>query len=146
MIRLSRLAVGSLVVAILSGCGGGGAASSTTAPSSNGATGGTSGGTNSGTCPANTICMIFSAPDGYSAGTGNGSFAPANLTVSTGSTVTFSNNSGVAHNVVFDGATPPGGSIGVISSGTQARTFTAAGAYPFHCAIHEGMAGTITVQ
>jgi plastocyanin len=34
----------------------------------------------------------------------------------------------------------------VISSGTQTRTFTAAGTYPFHCAIHEGMTGTVTVQ
>jgi plastocyanin len=32
------------------------------------------------------------------------------------------------------------------STGTYTRTFTTAGAYPYHCTIHPGMAGSVTVQ
>ena len=87
--------------------------------------------------------MLFSTS--YS-GTGTGSFSPTSLTVAKGTTVTFTNNSGVTHNVVFDNAAPAGGDIGSISSGSQTRTFATAGSYPIHCTLHVGMTGSITVQ
>ena len=137
---------GALIVAAATGCGGGGGG----ATSATGPTGGTNGsaGGNVPACASNTICMRFSSSGTTYTGAdaGTGSFTPSNLTVAAGSTVTFSNASGVAHDVVFDAAAPQGGNIGVISSGTQSRTFTASGTYPFHCAIHEGMVGTVTVQ
>lgn len=142
MMRNLRVAAGALIVAVAAACGGGGAAVTGPSGGTNGSTGNPPG--NSSGCGTNTICMQFSAPDAYS--TGTGSFSPSVLTVTTGSTVTFSNNSGVAHNVVFDASAPAGGDIGAISSGTQSRTFSTAGSYPFHCTIHAGMTGSVTVQ
>jgi len=141
MLNLRAAAV-ALIVAAVTGCGGAGGAA-VTGPGGGTNTGG--GGNNNSSCGTNTICMSFSSTDAYS-GTGTGSFTPTSLTVTAGSTVSFTNNSGVAHNVVFDANAPAGGDIGVISTGTQTRTFTTAGTYPFHCAIHEGMTGMVTVQ
>jgi plastocyanin len=66
---------------------------------------------------------------------------------------TWDNQSGVTHNVVFTDptvaksvGTGPSGDIGQTSSGTQARSFAVAGTYAFHCTIHAGMEGSVTVQ
>jgi len=86
------------------------------------------------TCADNTFCMRSS------------SFEPTTLTVPKGTAVSFENNSGVTHNVVFD--SPPAGvtDIGSISSGTAVRTFTTTGTFAFHCTIHAGMKASVTVQ
>jgi plastocyanin len=94
-------------------------------------------------CSANTICMIF--VPAYS-GPGEGSFSPATLTVAKGTTVTFTNKSGVTHNVIFDTNAPSGGDITSIDSGSQTRTFATVGTSTFHCSIHAGMSGQIVVQ
>jgi len=133
------MAVAGLALATTS-CGGGGGSSIT-----GGGTGGGGGGGNTNvSCPTNTVCMLFSPSSSY--GTGTGSFSPTSLTVTHGATVTFTNNSGVTHNVVFDSNAPPGGDIGSISSGSQDRTFPTAGNFPFHCTIHAGMNATIVAQ
>ena len=145
-----KLFVGALgvvgMVLVMGACGGGGGGASITG-GSGGVTGGGGGGVNGAVCPANTVCMLFQTTGAYDA-TGSGSFTPTTMTVAPGSTVSFTNNSGVAHNVVFNtpAQTPPGGDIGTISSGTQQRTFPTAGTYAFHCTLHDGMTGTITVQ
>jgi plastocyanin len=138
----------AMVMGVAAACGGGGGGAAVTGPSGATPTGGSNGGsTNQSGCGTSTICMLYTPSDAYTAtGTGTGSFSPSSLTVNAGATVTFSNPSGVAHNVVFDGTAPVGGDIGVISSGSQTRTFTTAGTYPFHCAIHDGMSGTVTVK
>lgn len=81
------------------------------------------------------------------------SFRPTSATVATGATVVWVNDSGVEHNVVFDnpGAAQAVGSgnsgnIGSISSGSQSRMFSTPGTYNFHCTIHAGMNGSVTVQ
>jgi hypothetical protein len=74
-------------------------------------------------------------------------FAPANLTINAGETVTFAFGA-VGHNVTFDtrvAATPP--DIPGVNAGLSVqRTFAVAGTYRYHCTIHPGMAGTVTVQ
>ncbi|PPD57862.1 cupredoxin domain-containing protein [Dehalogenimonas etheniformans] len=71
-------------------------------------------------------------------------YAPATLTVSVGTTVTWRNTDNVQHSVtsttgLFDsGLFSPGGSY--------THTFTTAGTYPYYCIIHPGMTGTIIVQ
>ena len=73
-------------------------------------------------------------------------FQPTTLTVAKGTSVTFQNSSGIDHNVVFDNATSGAADIGLISSGSVVRTFNTAGTFAFHCTIHAGMTGSITVQ
>lgn len=73
----------------------------------------------------------------------NNLFDPSATTVPVGSTVTWTWAQGaVVHNVMFD----DGQKSADQSTGTYTRTFTTAGAYPYHCTIHPGMAGSVTVQ
>jgi len=75
---------------------------------------------------------------------GNNCFSPAALSVAAGTTVTWSWAAGaVEHNVTFD----DGQSSATQSSGSFPRTFSAAGAYPYHCTIHgaAAMSGSVTV-
>ena len=88
-------------------------------------------------------------------------FAPANLTVQPGDTVTWVNNKMAPHNVIFDANGIPGDkSLADKISHTQltfgpgenySTTFTAdmpAGEYKYFCAPHRGagMIGTITLE
>ena len=71
-------------------------------------------------------------------------FDPAAITAKVGDTVTFTNGDSAGHTATLDDGrasrrpSPAGTSDGL--------TFTAAGTYPFHCAIHSTMKGTITVS
>jgi plastocyanin len=75
---------------------------------------------------------------------GNNFFSPVDLSVAAGSTVTWNWAPGAdEHNVTFDdGAHSP-----TQGSGSFPRTFSAAGTFPYHCAIHgaDVMHGTVTV-
>lgn len=68
-------------------------------------------------------------------------FSPANATVSTGDTVTFTNSDSVPHNVEIDGE-----ELGLQQPG-ESVTWTAPedGSYPYLCTIHPSMTGQITV-
>jgi plastocyanin len=138
------------LLAIALSCSGSGSTDPNGSSNSSGGSGGSAGsggayGAGNGggvaACVANTFCLRAST------------FDPTSLTVTVGSTVTWDNNSGVTHNVVFADPTAPksvgtgpSGDIGQISSGTQARSFAKAGTYAFHCTIHAGMDGSVTVQ
>lgn len=90
-----------------------------------------------------------------SVGVTNNQFTPGELAVPAGTTVTWnwqtcSGGDGygaqtcVAHNVTFDGGGP---NSATQSSGSFARQFSAAGAYPYHCTIHgTAMAGRVVVR
>jgi len=73
-------------------------------------------------------------------------FQPTSVTVARNVAVSFQNNSGVDHNIIFDA--PPAGvtDIGLISSGTVTRSFGTAGSFALHCTIHAGMNATVVVQ
>jgi plastocyanin len=66
------------------------------------------------------------------------------VTVRNGSTVTWSNEDSLVHNIAADG--------GLFNSGALAPdrnfnfTFTTNGTFPYHCNIHPVMRGSITVQ
>ncbi len=82
--------------------------------------------------PPNTVVMM------------NTAFSPTSLTVSKGTTITWKNNDGFDHTStsdtgVWDTGTIPGGS-------GKTTAFPNAGTFKYHCAIHAGMNGTITVQ
>jgi len=116
-------------------CGGGGYA---TSPG-----GGGGGGGGGGNCPAATFCTTVAT------------FTPTTRTVAVGSTVTWQNNSGVGHTVFWDDATGRAaaaagdgtGDMATLANGaSHTRVFNTAGTYGFHCTIHQGMTGTLTVQ
>lgn len=72
----------------------------------------------------------------------NNFFDPANLEVAPGATVVWAwASGGTVHNILFDDG-PTSGNQG---EGTFQRTFAAAGNFPYHCTIHAGMTGSISV-
>ena len=73
----------------------------------------------------------------------NNLFDPSATTVPVGSTVTRSWAQGsLVHNVTFD----DGPKSADQSTGGYSRLFDNAGTYPYHCTIHPGMTGSVTVQ
>jgi plastocyanin len=73
----------------------------------------------------------------------NFGFTPATVTVRAGSTVVWTNDDSIQHDVTFDG--------GAIASGvlnhndTFSHTFPTAGTYHYICSIHPFMHGTVIV-
>ena len=81
---------------------------------------------------------------GNSIALANFAFAPSSLTVKVGTKVTWTNNDSATHTVTADQGAfdskdlPPGQSYSF--------TFTKAGTYAYHCAIHPSMTATVVVQ
>jgi plastocyanin len=75
---------------------------------------------------------------------GGFAFSPATITVSVGDTITWTNNDPQTHTATADDASWNSGNIAG-GGGTKAVTFTTAGTFPYHCAIHSSMTGTVTV-
>lgn len=72
-------------------------------------------------------------------------FSPAKIQVSSGAVVTFTNNDAIAHNVTFSDGTV--GTTGDFTSGSKTLTMpSGVGDYAFHCTIHAGMTGTVSVK
>jgi plastocyanin len=73
----------------------------------------------------------------------NFAFDPAILTITTGSTVTWTNNDTVSHNIAADDGS--WGSNSLAKGDTFSYTFTQAGIFSYHCGVHPSMKATITV-
>ncbi len=75
----------------------------------------------------------------------NFAFSPKTLTVAPGTTVRWTNKDSAAHTVTSDsGSTLASGDLSQGKSYTH--TFSAAGTYTYHCAIHSFMHGTVVVS
>jgi plastocyanin len=75
---------------------------------------------------------------------GNRAFNPDDLTVSVGTSVTWTNTDAVAHTSTSDTRVWDSGAV---APGAQfSTTFQNAGTFRYHCTIHPGMVGTVTVQ
>ena len=75
---------------------------------------------------------------------GNRAFTPGDVEVAVGTTVTWTNTDTVSHTSTSDAS---GWDSGTISPGRQfSFTYQTAGTFPYHCAIHPGMVGTVTVR
>jgi plastocyanin len=72
-------------------------------------------------------------------------FKPAEVTVSTGDTVTWTNNDSVAHDVTADSFSS-GDSGGMAPGDTFKHTFDKAGMFDYVCTVHPGMEGTVVVE
>ena len=74
----------------------------------------------------------------------NFAFSPNPITIAPGSTVTWTNRDGVPHTVTADDGSWGSSTLG--PGGTYSHVFTSAGSYPYHCAIHPYMTGTVVVR
>ena len=75
---------------------------------------------------------------------GNRAFAPADLSIAAGTAVTWVNSDATAHTSTSNAA---GWDSGIVAPGGQFKfVFQNAGTFPYHCAIHPGMVGTIAVR
>ncbi|MDD4901679.1 MAG: cupredoxin family copper-binding protein [Patescibacteria group bacterium] len=72
----------------------------------------------------------------------NFSFNPAEVTVAVGDTVVWTNNDSVRHQIASDSFN----SVPLPQGGSFSHTFTAAGTFDYHCAIHPSMTGKIIVK
>jgi plastocyanin len=76
--------------------------------------------------------------------TGDGMFTPGAITIPAGTTVTWQNDSSIAHTVA--GTTEGFLSSGMLDHGERfSQTFDEAGVFPYACGPHSWMTGTITV-
>ena len=73
----------------------------------------------------------------------NFTFAPAELTVKVGTTVTWKNHDDIPHTIVSAGKFR---SKALDTDDSYSFTFTSAGAYTYFCSLHPHMTGTIKVE
>jgi plastocyanin len=73
----------------------------------------------------------------------NFSYDPANLSITSGLTVTWINEDSVPHTVTSDDGVWDSGAIA--PGGTFSHTFEQAGTYAYHCTIHPNMKATVEV-
>jgi len=74
----------------------------------------------------------------------NTAFTPSSITVSVNTTIKWTNKDGMIHTVTSTTGLFDSGNIS--SGGVYSRQFTATGTFPYKCAIHSGMTGTVIVQ
>ena len=74
---------------------------------------------------------------------GNRAYSPDNLSVAVGSSVTWTNSDGIAHTTTADNGVWNSGTVP--AGGRFSFTFQNAGTFTYHCTIHPGMIGTVTV-
>ncbi len=74
----------------------------------------------------------------------NFAFSPSALTVSVADTVAWTNNDTTTHTVTSDSGSELGSTVN--QGQTYVHVFAQAGSYPYHCAIHTTMHGSVTVQ
>ena len=85
--------------------------------------------------------VVLAAPAGVNIV--NFTFAPANVQINVGETVTWTNSDSAAHSAKFAAFTTP-----VLMQGQRATlTFSSPGRYPYVCGVHgSSMSGTVIVQ
>jgi plastocyanin len=74
----------------------------------------------------------------------NMSFSTASLTVTAGTTVTWTNKDGMTHTVTADDNSFDSGYLAMGSK--FSKVFSVKGTYTYHCSIHSTMKGTIIVK
>jgi plastocyanin len=101
------------------------------------------GATTTNTAPTAPSGSTPSAPSSASVSIPGRSFSPASITIAAGGTVRWSNSDRDSHTVTADSGSFDSG---ILASGrTFSHTFSAAGAFAYHCEIHPDMRGTVTV-
>jgi len=75
----------------------------------------------------------------------NMAFSPITITVTAGTTISWTNKDGVAHTVTSNTGLFDSGSISS-GSGTYSHMFSTAGTFPYHCTVHPSMTATVIVN
>lgn len=75
----------------------------------------------------------------------NFAFSPATLNVKVGDTVTWTNRDSAPHKIASDSGSELSSDT-LSQGGTYSHTFTQAGTYDYHCAIHTSMKGKVIVS
>ena len=73
------------------------------------------------------------------------SFSPSTLTIEVGDTVLWTNRDGIQHTVTSNTGTELDSPL-LSNDQTDQHIFNAAGSFGYHCTVHAGMTGTVTVQ
>ena len=73
----------------------------------------------------------------------NFAFSPASITVTAGSTVVWTNDDSIQHDITFDGVHIASSTLN--QNDTFSHTFPTAGVYHYICSIHPFMHGTVIV-
>jgi len=132
-----------LVVAALlaaAACSSNSGSSSSPSSTTGTTTGTTSGSTSGSTSGASTTASIVSG----AAGLTTTAFSPNPISVHVGDSITWVNNDTIAHTSTANGGA---WNSGVINPGQSFKTtMSTAGTFAYHCTIHPGMVGTVTVQ
>jgi plastocyanin len=129
--------VSSILIALtVVACGGGGGGNGgPTAPNNPGP--------GPGPNPSSANVSMQGAGDGY--GGTVWSFNPASVTIARAGTVTWTNGTGVAHNVTFAASAGAPANVGDHQSGSNSRTFSSSGTFTYQCTIHT-IGGQVVVQ
>ena len=80
-----------------------------------------------------------------SVGVGSGSFEPSDIVIAVGSTVTWTWNTSITHNITFSSSSLTASPDK--NSGTFQKAFPNTGTFSYHCTIHAlAMSGSVKVQ
>jgi plastocyanin len=71
-------------------------------------------------------------------------FTPSSITITAGTTITWTNKDGIVHTVTSDNGLFDSGNLTVNS--TFPRQFNTPGTYPYHCTPHPSMTATVIVN
>lgn len=133
--RLAAVATALLMTLFLAACGGGG---STTPPAASEPAASEPAASDTGE-----VCAPTTDAATVSIAVAEFAFAPAEATAKVGDVVEWENSDAAPHTATLDDGACETGNIP--TDGTGALLFTAAGTFPYHCAIHPTMTGTLTV-
>ena len=113
---------------------------SSAAPSSTSTTTGTTTGGTTTTGSTTTVTIPIGA-----SGLTTTAYAPNTVTIKVGDSVNWVNDDNIPHTSTSNNGTAF--SSGIINPGSSFRaTFNTAGSFPYHCTLHPGMIGTVTVR
>jgi len=95
---------------------------------------------------ANVSFITRTVDDGYGYTTSVNQFSPADVTIAKGGTVTWTNSTGVMHNITFGAVSGAPANVDDNMTGSFTRTFATAGTFSYACTNHSGMTGVVHVQ
>ena len=132
---IATLSLSALMTLVLAACSGGSASSAPSTAASAPA--------EASAPAAGAACQETTDPGDVTASIKDFEFDPSAITAKVGQAIAFTNTGAAPHTVTLDdnSCTTPNINAGA----ADGVVFSAAGSYPFHCAIHTQMKGTITI-